>query len=85
MCQFTVGGAYLLLRGWEAALHAADGGSKHCCSPHHHLTPSQRILATVTLLSHYLRQQSTQTSFLDNFIYKPDGRHMGNSIHITAH
>lgn len=42
----------------------------YCCSSHHHLTSSQRILATVTLLTRCLRQQSTKLpSSITLFIY----------------
>lgn len=81
MCQFAVGGEYLLLCGCEGASHAADGGSKRCCSPHRHLARSQRILATVTLLPHYLRQRSAELpSAITLFINQ-----MADTSHVTAH
>lgn len=86
MCQFTVGGEYLLLCGCEGASHTADGGSKRCCSPRHHLTHSQRILATVTLLLHYLRQRSTKLpSAITLFINQMADTSLDNTAHITAH
>lgn len=90
-CQFTVGGEYLLLWGCEGASHAADGGSKRCCcccccSPHHHLTPSQCILATVTLLPHYLRQRSAKLpSSITLFINQMADTSLDNTIHVNVH
>lgn len=85
-CQFTVGGEYLLLWSCEGASHTADGGSKHCRSPHHHLTPSQRILATVTLLHHYLRQWSTKLpSSITLFINQIADTSLDNAVHVNAH
>lgn len=91
-CQFAVGGEYLLLWGCEGASHAADGGSKRCCccccccSPHHHLTPSQCILATVTLLPHYLRQRSAKLpSSITLFINQMADTSLDNTTHVSVH
>lgn len=80
------GVVYLLFWGCEGASHTADGESKRCCSPHHHLTPSQRILATVTLLPHYLRQRSAELpSSITLFINQMADTSLDNTVHVTAH
>lgn len=61
-------------------------GSKRCRSPRHHLTPSQRILATVTLLPHYLRQRSAKLpSSITLFINQMADTSMDNTEHVNAH
>lgn len=73
-----------LLGGCEGASHAADGGSKRCCSPHHRLTPSQRILATVTLLPHCSRQRSAKLpSSITLFINQMADTSMDNTLHVN--
>lgn len=78
---------------WEASVYCSKAlvlltkGSKRCRSPHrHHLTPSQRILATVTLLPHYLRQRSTKLPFsITLFINQMADTSMDNTGHVNAH
>lgn len=86
--QFTVGGEYLLLWGCEAVSHAADGGSKLCCSPHHHLNPQPTYPSNHDPAPSLLASASRQTSFLNNFIYNPHGWHISGlqgstSLHIS--
>lgn len=88
ICQFAVGGEYLLLRGCEGASHAADGGSKLCCSPHHHLTPQPTYPSNHDPTPSLLASPGRRTSFLNNFIYNPDGWHISGfqgsaSLHIS--
>lgn len=62
-------------------------GANAAAVPHnHHLNPSQRILATVTLLPHYLRQRSTKLpSSITLFINQMADTSLDNTVRVTKH
>lgn len=61
--RFTVSGENVLL---------TEGAKRHR-GTHHHLSPSQRLLATVPLLPHRLRQRSAKLPSWITLFINPDG------------